>query len=280
MSPFFTKNEVKIRLNKSKNKSLGLVPTMGSLHEGHLSLIETATKENDLVWVSIFLNPTQFDKKNDLINYPKNLNKDIKLIKSISNNINIFSPSEFEMYGDKIISKVYNFKKLDSVLEGKHRKNHFNGVATIVSKLLHLFKPKNVYFGEKDYQQVLIIKDLINIEKIKVKLILCPTVREKNGLALSSRNKLLSSNQRNSSSIIYNSLKYVSENLYKSDFKSIKKNLINKIEKINSFKVEYLEIADANTLEICDKINPKKTYRAFICVSINKVRLIDNILLN
>ena len=280
MSPFFTKNEVKIRLNKSKNKSIGLVPTMGSLHKGHLSLIKTATKENDLVWVSIFLNPTQFDKKNDLINYPKNLNKDIKLIRSISNNINIFSPSEFEMYGNKIISKVYNFKNLDSVLEGKYRKNHFNGVATIVSKLLHLFIPKNVYFGEKDYQQVLIIKDLINIEKIKVKLVLCPTVRETNGLALSSRNKLLTSKQKNSSSIIYKSLKYIAENFDKSDFKSIRKNIINKIEEIKSFKVEYLEIADATTLEICDKINPKKSHRAFICVSINKVRLIDNILLN
>ena len=280
MSAFFTKNEVKIRLNKSKNKSIGLVPTMGSLHEGHLSLIKTANEENDLVWVSVFLNPTQFDKKIDLINYPKNLNKDIKLIKSISNNINIFSPSEFEMYGNKIISKVYNFKKLDSVLEGKYRKNHFNGVATIVSKLLHLFKPKNVYFGEKDYQQVLIIKNLIKFEKIKVKLILCPTIREKNGLALSSRNKLLSSDQRNSLSIIYKSLKYIAENFTKSDFKSIRKNIINKIEEIKSFKVEYLEIADANTLEICDKINPKKSHRAFICVSINKVRLIDNILLN
>ena len=280
MSSFFTKNEVKIRLNKSKNKSIGLVPTMGSLHEGHLSLIKTATKENDFVWVSIFLNPTQFDKKTDLINYPKNLNKDIKLIKSISNNINIFSPSEFEMYGNKIISKVYNFKNLDSVLEGKYRKNHFNGVATIVSKLLHLFKPQNVYFGEKDYQQVLIIKYLINTEKIKVKLILCPTVRERSGLALSSRNKLLSSNQKNSSPIIYKSLKYISENFDKSDFKSIRKNLINKIEKIKSFKVEYLEIADTNTLEICDKINPKKSHRAFICVSISDVRLIDNILLN
>ena len=280
MSTFFTKNEVKIRLNKSTNKSIGLVPTMGSLHEGHLSLIKTATKENDLVWVSIFLNPTQFDKKNDLINYPKNLNKDIKLIRSISNNINIFSPSEFEMYGNKIISKVYDFKNLDSVLEGKYRKNHFNGVATIVSKLLHLFEPKNVYFGEKDYQQVLIIKDLINIEKIKVKLVLCPTVRETNGLALSSRNKLLTSKQKNSSSIIYKSLKYIAENFDKSDFKSIRKYIINKIEQIKSFEVEYLEIADATTLEICDKINPKKSHRAFICVSINKVRLIDNILLN
>ena len=282
MSLFFKKNKVKDHLKQTnqKNKTIGLIPTMGSLHPGHLSLIQSALKKNDSVWVSIFINPTQFDKKIDLINYPQNLDKDLELIKKISDDINVFIPSKFEMYGEDTVAKVYDFNNLDSELEGKYRKSHFNGVATIVSKFLNLFKPDNIYFGEKDYQQIIIIRRLIYLEKINVELVVCPTIREKNGLALSSRNKLLTDKEKNNSSIIYKSLIYVNKNLKKLDIKSIKKNVVDKIEEIKSFQVEYLEIANAQTLEITNKINPQKTYRVFICVLINDVRLIDNILVN
>ena len=162
----------------------------------------------------------------------------------------------------------------------KHRKNHFNGVATIVSKLLTLIKPNKVYFGEKDYQQTQIIKKLIYLENINVNMIICPTVREKNGLALSSRNNFLSNIDRGNSSIIYKSLNLLKSNFNNSNLKSLRKNIINDINKKKNFKVEYLEIANAETLQIDEKINPTKQYRAFICVRVNEVRLIDNILLN
>ena len=264
----------------SSKKSIGLVPTMGSLHKGHLSLIEKANKNNDTVWVSIFINPTQFNSSKDFKKYPKNLQKDINLIESISDKINVFVPNEKEMYDGMPKLKIYDFKNLDIELEGKYRKNHFNGVATIVSKLLNLFKPNDVYFGEKDYQQIQIIKELLIIEKTNVNIIVCSTIREKNGLALSSRNNLLADFEREKSSIIFESLTFLKKNFNTAKLDSIKKSIIKSIEKNKNFKVEYLEIADSKTLQIHKKIYPRKSYRAFICVKVNKVRLIDNILLN
>ena len=269
-----------IKQSISSGKSIGVVPTMGSLHKGHLSLIEEANENNDTVWVSIFINPTQFNSPKDFKKYPKNLEKDIDLIESISDKINVFIPNEKEMYDGMPKLKIYDFKSLDVELEGKYRKNHFNGVATIVSKLLNLFKPNNVYFGEKDYQQTLIIRELVRIEKINVNIIICPTVREKDGLALSSRNNLLSDSEREKSSIIFVSLNYLKKNFNSLKLESIKKSIIKSIQKNKNFKVEYLEIADSTTLQIHRKMNPKKSYRAFICVNINDVRLIDNLLLN
>lgn len=282
MPIYLKKEEVESTVHKAilSKRSMGLVPTMGSLHHGHLSLIEKANKENDIVWVSIFINPTQFNDPNDLSRYPKNLEKDYGLIKNICEKIKIFSPNEKEIYGKTTTLQKYDFKKIDVELEGKHRKNHFNGVATIVSKLLTLIKPNKVYFGEKDYQQTQIIKKLICLENINVNMIICPTVREKNGLALSSRNNFLSNIDRGNSSIIYKSLNLLKSNFNNSNLKSLRKNIINDINKKKNFKVEYLEIANAETLQIDEKINPTKQYRAFICVRVNEVRLIDNILLN
>lgn len=279
---YFKKNEVIRKVNDAilLNKTIGLVPTMGSLHQGHISLIKKAKKDNDIVWVSIFVNPTQFNSSDDLIKYPKNLKKDAELIEKISDKIEIFSPNEIEIYDGTPKLKVYDFEKLDQELEGKFRKNHFNGVATIVSKLLNLFNPSNVYFGEKDYQQTQIIKKLIFLEKIRVRMVICPTIREKNGLALSSRNNLLSNSERADSSIIYKSLKILKNNFKTSNLNQIKKDIIIKINKKKNFKVEYLEVVNASTLQIDSKINPKESYRSFICVKANEVRLIDNILLN
>ncbi|SUZ64895.1 uncharacterized protein METZ01_LOCUS17749 [marine metagenome] len=282
MPIFFRKEEVTklIKQTISSENSIGLVPTMGSLHKGHLSLIKQAIDSNDIVWVSIFINPTQFNNQKDFKKYPKNLAKDIDLIESISDKINVFVPNEKEMYNGMPKLQIYDFNNLDVELEGKYRKKHFNGVATIVSKLLTLFKPNDVYFGEKDYQQTQIIGQLIRLEKINVNIIICPTVREKNGLALSSRNNLLSNSEREESSIIFKSLTLLKKNFNHLKLESIKKSIIKSIQKNKKFKVEYLEIADSKTLQIHKKINPKKSYRAFICVNINHVRLIDNLLLN
>ena len=275
------KNEVLNQLKSSRKlkKSIGLVPTMGSLHKGHLSLIKKAVLENDIVWVSIFINPTQFNRSSDLENYPRNLQEDLSLLERYSKKVRVFSPSVNEIYGKNMSVNAYDFDLLDKKLEGKYRKNHFNGVATIVSKLLNLFEPRDVYFGEKDFQQILIIKKLITIEKLKVNLKICPTVRERNGLALSSRNMLLSAQEKKMASIIYESLIFIKTNFrIKPQYHLIKK-VKNSIEKIKNFKVQYLEICDNESLYHYDYKNDN-ICRAFICVEVNDVRLIDNILLN
>ena len=277
-----TKQEVFSLINESNrlNQALGLVPTMGSLHRGHLSLISEALQHNDIVWVTIFVNPTQFNNKEDLTNYPKNLENDLKLIKKISNSINVFHPSETEIYDGKPFLKKYDFNRLDLELEGKFRADHFNGVATIVAKLFKLFKPSNAYFGEKDYQQTQIINRLIDLEKIDLKVIICPTVREENGLALSSRNKLLSIKNKNKSSIIYKNLVLLQKSFNKNRNKLNLEKIKSEINFVDDFKIEYLEIVNNKSLQIELKFKENESYRAFICVNVNGVRLIDNILLN
>ena len=276
------KSEVKNELKASIiNKDIiGLVPTMGSLHEGHLSLIKNAVENCDEVWVSIFINPTQFNNKSDLKNYPKNIKKDIKLIKSVSKKIKVFCPEIDEMYEKGLNYNQYDFNGIDSELEGKYRKDHFNGVATIVSKLFELFKPNQAFFGEKDFQQTQIIKRLIDLEKHKTKLIICPTVREKNGLAMSSRNSLLSKKNRENSSIIFHNLNYVKTHFKKTDFDEIISKCIKSINSCDGFKTEYFEIVDSFSLSKQKKYSADKSYRVFVSVIVDEVRLIDNILLN
>ena len=277
-----TKHEVANLISNSVklNQTLGLVPTMGSLHQGHLSLISEALLNNDIVWVTIFVNPTQFNDKKDFNNYPKNLEKDLDLIKNISNKINVFHPCVSEIYDSKPLLKKYNFDQLDLELEGKFRSNHFNGVASIVSILFKLFQPLHAYFGEKDYQQTQIINKLIDLEKINVNMIICSTVREKNGLALSSRNKLLSIKNKEKSSIIFESLLFLKKAFNKNINKLYLEEIKSTINLFNDFEVEYLEVVNNKSLQIELELNEHESYRAFICVSVNGVRLIDNILLN
>ena len=186
-------NDLDITLSKlSRKKILSLVPTMGSLHKGHISLIKSALKYSDEVWVSIFVNPTQFNDINDYKKYPVNYKQDINIIKSINQNINIFLPSIDDIYGKKIIRDKFNFDGIDKILEGIKRPGHFDGVATIVKKLFEIFNPNFVFFGEKDFQQTMVIQKIIDDYFKDIKMIICPTIRAKNGLALSSRNTLLS----------------------------------------------------------------------------------------
>jgi pantoate--beta-alanine ligase len=278
----YLKSEVKneLKANIANKDIIGLVPTMGSLHKGHLSLIKTAVENCNQVWVSIFINPTQFNNESDLKNYPKNIKKDISLIESVSKKIKVFCPEINEMYEKGLNYNQYNFNGIDSKLEGKYRKGHFNGVATIVSKLFELFKPNQAFFGEKDFQQTQIVKRLIDLEKHKTKLIICPTVREKNGLAMSSRNNLLSQKNRENSSIIFHNLNYVKTHFKKTDFDQIISKCIKSINSYDGFKTEYFEIVDSFSLSKQKKYCENKSYRVFVSVIVDEVRLIDNILLN
>ena len=268
--------ENQLKKSRKKNKTVGLVPTMGSLHSGHLSLIEQAYEKNDVVWVSIFVNPIQFNNSNDLKNYPRNLKNDISKIQHLSDKVRVFNPSVKEMYKDGLSTNYYDFEPLDTIMEGEFRKNHFNGVATIVYKLLKLFNPNDVYFGEKDFQQVLIIKHLITKKFPKINLVICNTVREKNGLAISSRNNLLNKKNYKKCGLIYDMLMYAKEHVSKKDINKIKEYIIDKINSISSFELEYFEIRDSKFLEKIDVLDKKQKIRAFICVKVDGIRLIDN----
>ncbi len=282
MNLYTSIKELALELEKQRknNNTICLIPTMGSLHEGHHSLVHKALEFSETVWVSIFVNPTQFDDKNDFKNYPKNLNNDIEKLIDISKNIKIFAPSAKEIYGENIEIQKFDFGYIAEVMEGKYRQDHFNGVATIVSKLLMLFKPNFVFFGEKDFQQILIVQKIIDKNFYKTNLVRCETIRNKNGLALSSRNILLNKKDYENSSVIYNMLVFTKRNLMKIPYEKIKGYIESEINKIENFKVQYFEIRDEKTLIELKKNNINKGLRAFICVKVNSVRLIDNYLLN
>ena len=262
---------------RSFSNKIGLVPTMGSLHMGHLSLIEVAKRKSDFVWVTIFINPTQFNDVNDFKSYPKEIDGDIKKIRSISKEINIFIPSVNEMYPENISLEKFNFGDIDNILEGKFRPGHFNGVATIVKKLFEIFEPCFVFFGEKDFQQTLIIKKIIYKFFPEINIIICPTIRDKNGLALSSRNKLISKNSLSKCGIIFETLQFAKANYIKVDFVDLLVIIKSKIETIKNFELEYFEIRDEENLVIYNQNDYKKSFRGFISVKVEGVRLIDNL---
>ena len=276
-----TKNKLKEVLSKlDDNLSLGLVPTMGALHKGHASLIQKAVNENDRVVVSIFVNPTQFNNKEDLDKYPKTLESDIKLISSISKDIIVFTPAVSEIYTDSVVPKIYDFEGLDKVMEGEFRDDHFNGVGTIVEELLTIIKPTKAYFGEKDFQQLRIIQKLTEIQHIPVEIIGCEIIREDHGLAMSSRNERLSKKIRQKAAFIYKTLQTAKNKFGMENALNVKDWVINEFQKNDEFELEYFDITDVETLTpINNKINNVK-YRAFIAVYIEDVRLIDNIALN
>ncbi len=269
-----------LQKNRNKNHTIALVPTMGALHTGHLSLVKTAISESIVVVVSIFVNPTQFDNKGDLEKYPKDLEKDVALIHSISNDIIIFAPSKDEIYPGKITSKKYNFDGLEKVMEGSFRTGHFDGVATIVEHLFMAVKPHKAYFGEKDFQQLQIIKKLVSQNELPIEIVPCPILREENGLAMSSRNERLSNEVRNEAGFIYGVLKTAKNEFGTKSAKEIKDWVTGKFKENDIFKLEYFEIADVETLTPMLKKQKNQKYRAFIAVYANDVRLIDNIALN
>ncbi len=281
MQLLHTKQELKKYLFPliSKSKTLGLVPTMGALHLGHVSLIQKAYHENEHVVVSIFVNPTQFNNADDLKKYPKTLDKDIALIKKVSPDIIIYAPSVEEIYENQVKAEKYNFEGLDVVMEGEFRAGHFDGVGTIVEELLTSIKPNRAYFGEKDFQQLQIIKKLVAIKNIPVKIIGCAIVREENGLAMSSRNERLSPKLRQRASFIYETLSTAKEKFGTKSALEVTNWVKGQFEKEEDFKLEYFQITDIDRLKPLKRKLKNKQYRAFIAVFADDVRLIDNIAL-
>jgi pantoate--beta-alanine ligase len=262
-----------------QNSTLGLVPTMGALHEGHLSIVRRAKEENDRVIVSIFVNPTQFDKKEDLINYPNTLEADLKALESIGCDY-VFTPSIEEVYQGATKSESFDFEGLDKVMEGKFRKGHFDGVATIVKKLFLITKPDKAYFGEKDFQQLLIIKKMVALEALPIEIVSVDIYRENDGLAMSSRNTRLSQKQRLAAPEIYQTLLKSKKLFENGDIAKVKSFVKNEFIQNAELDLEYYDIADSETLKPINEIIPNIKYRAFIAVFADKVRLIDNIALN
>ncbi|MDG2371661.1 MAG: pantoate--beta-alanine ligase [Flavobacteriaceae bacterium] len=262
-----------------QNQTVGLVPTMGALHKGHMSLIERALNENDQVIVTVFVNPTQFEDLNDLKKYPKNLYDDVKMIEKVSPKIIIYAPESNDLYESSIISSSYEFGDIENIMEGNIRVGHFQGVATIVEKLLTLLLPTNAYFGEKDFQQLLIIKSLVVQKKISTAIIGCPIYRDNNGLALSSRNSFLSESEKNKAPFIFEQLKIARSLWGIESAKTIIKRIKNSFLSNHNFKLDYFEIRFENNLLNAEKKSEKKV-RAFIAAKLGKIRLIDNLALD
>ncbi|WP_395075506.1 pantoate--beta-alanine ligase [Flavobacterium sp.] len=264
----------KILLN---NDNVGFVPTMGALHEGHLSLMKESLQNNKITVVSIFVNPTQFNNPEDLKKYPRTLESDLEKIKSLNPEIIVYAPNAEDIYEGNTVSKSFNYDGLEFQMEGKHRPGHFDGVGTIVKKLFEIINPTNAYFGEKDFQQLAIIKKLVKKNKIPVHIIGCQIHRESNGLAMSSRNERLSADERNKAEIIYKTLKTAKKLFSTKTATEVTKWVTETFEKQKIFTLEYFEIADENTLITCKRKSKNKNYRAFIAVFVNNIRLIDNI---
>ena len=253
---------------------------MGSLHEGHIKLIEKCSMECDETIVSIFVNPTQFNNKTDLFKYPKSTNEDIQTIKTINQNAIIYTPVESDLYSSPAKAEIFDLDGIDKIIEGEFRKGHFQGVATVVKRLFEKFSPNYAFFGEKDYQQILVIEKIIKNYGLKVKIKSILTVREENGLAMSSRNILLDKETRYDAKIIYKSLCIAKKMIKTNDIDKIKF-FIGELFLVNKkFDLEYFCIAENNSLKEVKSFNSKLKLRAFICVKAKGgVRLIDNIAL-
>lgn len=263
-----------------ENSTIGFVPTMGALHQGHLSLIAKSIAENQITVISIFVNPTQFNNAEDLEKYPRTLDADVLKIESVSKNLIVFAPSVEDIYEGNTVSSPFDFDGLENQMEGKHRPGHFDGVGTIVKRLFEIVNPTNAYFGEKDFQQLQIVRKMVEKAKLTVNVIGCPIFREENGLAMSSRNERLSAKEKEESSLIYWTLKSAREKFGTKNAQEITDWIATVFEKNPDFKLEYFEIADEENLLPATEIKKDKKYRAFIAVFVSNIRLIDNILLN
>ena len=279
MLVFQTQNALQIELKKAQNQSkkIGFVPTMGALHKGHLSLLEESLSENEITVLSIFVNPTQFNNADDLKKYPRTLEKDVELVKKLNKNILIYAPSVSDIYEGNTISASFDYDGLEHQMEGKHRPGHFDGVGTIVKKLFEIVKPTHAYFGEKDFQQLQIVRKLVAKHKIPVNVIPCEIYRETSGLAMSSRNERLSEKARNESKLIYKILLEAKEKFMLKSALEVSQFVVREFKKHKNFTLEYFEIADEETLLTCKRKIKSKNYRGFIAVFIENIRLIDNI---
>ncbi len=258
------------------NSNIGFIPTMGALHDGHLELVKRSKKENSITVCSIFVNPTQFNNSEDLAIYPRTLEKDCELLKSVGCDV-VFAPSSYEMYSEFPALKI-DFGYLETILEGKFRPGHFNGVGIVVAKLFNIIKPERAYFGLKDLQQVAVINRLVKDLSFNIEIIPCKTVREKSGLAMSSRNRRLSENGLNIAPKIYESLNDAKTLLLGGSSVIETLNImVNKYNSDSNFDLEYFEITDFPGLKKIDKFNEERKTAIIIAVYLEGVRLIDNL---
>ncbi|MBP6557026.1 MAG: pantoate--beta-alanine ligase [Flavobacterium sp.] len=276
---FYTQNELVSHLASVSNTatSIGFVPTMGALHQGHLSLLSEAINNNSVVVMSIFVNPTQFNNPEDLAKYPRTLEVDIKKVKTISDKIVVYAPSVEDIYKGNTVSQHFDFDGLENQMEGQFRPGHFDGVGTIVKRLFEIVKPTNAYFGEKDFQQLQIVKKMTEKEKLPVTVIGCPIYRESNGLAMSSRNERLSETERTEAAIIYKTLLQAKKLFATKSAAEVNLWVQKTFAQNPIFTLEYFQIADEATLLPCVRKSKNKKYRAFIAVFVNNIRLIDTI---
>lgn len=263
-------------IHKNKRK-IGFVPTMGALHDGHLSLLKQSLEENDVTIISIFVNPTQFNNPEDLEKYPRTLDADINKIETLCKDIIVFSPSVDDIYEGNTFSNAFDFDGLEKQMEGKHRPGHFDGVGTVVKKLLEIVEPNSAYFGQKDFQQLQIVRKLVSKHNIPVQIVGCPIHRETNGLAMSSRNQRLSEEAKKKSSLIFKTLQKSKEKFKTSSAKETVAFVEKEFLKFPEFTLEYFEIAEEESLLPCIRKSKSKQYRAFIAVFIENIRLIDNL---
>lgn len=277
MELFEKVDDLRLRLNEisASGKTVGFVPTMGALHLGHISLVKRCVDENDYCVVSIFVNPTQFNDPKDLKNYPRFLEKDLALLRETNCQL-IFAPPESEIYPEPD-NRVFPIGELETVMEGKQRPGHFQGVAKVVSRLFDIVKPNRAYFGEKDYQQIAIIRRMLEITGQPVEIISCPILREPDGLALSSRNMLLTPEHRQQASLIGKTLLEARNKADEMSVKELSEWVVKQINASPLLEVEYFELADAKTLMPIDRWHSNEPAVGCIAVKAGDVRLIDNI---
>jgi pantoate--beta-alanine ligase len=276
METFHTIGETRkwLALHRAGGREVGFVPTMGALHEGHLDLVRRAARENDLVVCSIFVNPIQFNNPEDLEKYPRTLEEDKTMLLGAGCHL-VFAPSVAEMYPDPA-TETYEFGPLSQVMEGAFRPGHFNGVAIVVRKLFDIAEPDRAYFGEKDYQQLKIIQALVRMHSIPVEIIPCATVREADGLAMSSRNRRLTVAERIVAPEIYRALREAKQWIRQKGVEEVKKMVQSRLESFG-FVIDYIEISSGNDLQPLNFIREEGPVRMFIAAYLGNVRLIDNL---
>jgi pantoate--beta-alanine ligase len=263
-----------LKILQKEGKSIGFVPTMGALHQGHISLITQSKQENNLTVCSIFVNPTQFNNATDLAKYPRTIENDINFLEKANCDL-LFLPEVEEMYPSSETLKKYDLGYLETVLEGEHRPGHFQGVCIIVDKLLQAVKPTTLYLGRKDFQQCMVVKKMMQKEHANINLVFADTVRENSGLAMSSRNMRLNEGEKRTATTIFECLNYLKTNIGKGSLQQTKQKAIEMLQQ-KGFVVDYVEIVNEENLEIVENWNSSAKLSALVAATLNQVRLIDN----
>lgn len=273
---FTEKKKLREYLDKNTNRSIGFIPTMGALHEGHISLVKKSLELCEISVCSIFVNPKQFNRKKDFTNYPVSIQSDLKFLSEIKCDA-VYMPSSSDLYKKNEKIQDYNLGRLTKIMEGEFRSGHFNGVITVVKKFLDIIQPTHIFFGEKDLQQLQIIKFIVKQEALNIEVIQLPTIREKNGLAMSSRNKLLNDTEKEKASLIYTSLIFCKNQKEKLSIQEMKKKITQDFKKSTYLELEYLEFIDL--VKFQETTNWERENAICISAHLNNVRLIDNIIL-